>query len=165
MASSLHCKVRDWLSKSNLGLLVYEEYSIPGGLRFDFLLPSIRLAIEVDGKQHEKYNSHFYSSTRDFLEAIERDIAKERYCEENHILLWRIPEADLNFDSFLNTLSAMVLQAADRIQNNPLGLKSLVKEKPLPNPRSEQHRKYYDSQKEKLREKRREMYLKSIKKK
>ena len=67
-------------------------------LRFDFYIPSMNLAIEYDGEMH-----YMETTVGNDLEGQQRrDAIKTKYCEENEILLLRIPywEKD-NIESIL----------------------------------------------------------------
>lgn len=55
-----------------------------GKLRFDFYIPSLKLAIEFDGKQHHDPRSRFYSKG-----LVERDRAKDEFCQRKGITLIR----------------------------------------------------------------------------
>lgn len=63
--------------------------------RFDFYLPQYNLFIEYDGEQHYKpvrfYKQNDEEMEQTFKETQKRDKIKNRYCEQNHINLLRIP--------------------------------------------------------------------------
>ena len=67
-------------------------------LKFDFYIPSMNLAIEYDGELHYKETS----LKNNVQEQQRRDAIKTKYCEENDIILLRIPywEKD-NIESIL----------------------------------------------------------------
>jgi hypothetical protein len=58
-------------------------------LPFDFYLPSFRIAIEFDGKQHYE-PSEFFGGAEAYERLIKNDKIKNDYCEENFINLIRI---------------------------------------------------------------------------
>jgi hypothetical protein len=60
-------------------------------LELDLYNNDLRLAFEVDGAQHTKYNTYFHSSYKDFQKQVERDRFKDRQCEFIGITLIRIP--------------------------------------------------------------------------
>lgn len=68
---------------------ILEEVSLPGsnGLYLDFLLPTRRLGVEVQGRQHGEYVPFFHGSKKGYLESKERDYNKELWCELNNIQL------------------------------------------------------------------------------
>lgn len=70
--------------------IILEEVPLPGmRLYLDFLLPSKRIAFEIDGGQHGEYNAFFHKSQANFQEAIQRDSRKEQWCQLNEIELYR----------------------------------------------------------------------------
>jgi hypothetical protein len=73
-----------------------EEVMLPGtnGLRADFLLPGRRLVIEVHGRQHYEYVSHFHRDRLGFLRHQQRDRDKREWCELNNILYIELPHDD-----------------------------------------------------------------------
>lgn len=89
--SNLHIRCRVILNILFPTLLVLEEVPINitrHNLQYlDFYLPLIKLAIEVQGQQHYKFNSHFYKSKHEFIEAQKRDQNKVEWCELNQIRL------------------------------------------------------------------------------
>ena len=58
---------------------------------FDFYLPNIKLAIEVNGEQHYKFNTFFHASAQDFLNQKKNDADKREWCEINGISLIELP--------------------------------------------------------------------------
>lgn len=74
-----------------------EEYRIPGSLlRIDLINFTRKIAIEVDGPQHESYNIHFHRNRLGYYNSIKRDFLKERWLEKNGFKFIRILESDLN---------------------------------------------------------------------
>lgn len=76
------------------------EYSMPGcrrvnPLRFDFYIPSLKAAIEFDGRQHYEEVPYFNSSTSTLELTRERDGIKDAYCREHGIRMIRIPHYDI----------------------------------------------------------------------
>ena len=68
---------------------ILEEFIIPrsGGLALDFFIPQIRLAFEVQGAQHYRYNNFHYKDKRHFARAQANDKRKAVWCEINKINL------------------------------------------------------------------------------
>lgn len=68
---------------------ILEEVSLPGssGLFVDFLIPSRRMAFEIQGRQHGEYVPFFHGDKRGFLDSKARDYNKELWCELNNIQL------------------------------------------------------------------------------
>ena len=74
---------------------IIEEVSIPikRGVTqyFDFFISNIKLAVEVNGQQHYKFNSLFHSTASDFMAQKKRDQDKRDWCEQNRITLIELP--------------------------------------------------------------------------
>jgi hypothetical protein len=49
-------------------------------LKLDFYLPELRWGIEVQGVQHDTYNSFFYNNEDEFRDAQKRDKRKREMC-------------------------------------------------------------------------------------
>lgn len=94
--SKIQKRVKDLLFDHWSGDVVFEEFPVLGSrMTIDFFNANKRLAIEVDGGQHYKYNKFFHSNNRlNFLEQLKRDEKKENFCEMNKITLVRIIESD-----------------------------------------------------------------------
>lgn len=70
-------------------------------LPFDFYIPSIRTAIEFDGKQHFQ-PMEFFGGLEAYNKLIANDNIKNEYCEDNYIDLVRIKYDQLdNIESYL----------------------------------------------------------------
>lgn len=65
-------------------------------LRFDFYLPKLKCCIECDGKQHNLSASltGYYNNKIKIDKIITCDKLKNKYCYDNNISLYRIPEED-----------------------------------------------------------------------
>jgi hypothetical protein len=98
-ASKGENSIRNYLSKNNIEFEY--EYSFfdlkgPGGrpLEFDFYLPSKNILIEYDGAQHFKPvcfgGMSVEQAIENFKKSQERDIIKNKYCEDKKINLLRI---------------------------------------------------------------------------
>lgn len=87
--SSLHNKTREILKEIFPLELILEEVFLPGcgSLYADFYLPSRKIMIEVNGEQHYKFNSHFFSSSLDWRKSLGKDRKKSNWCEINDIKL------------------------------------------------------------------------------
>lgn len=75
--------------------------------RFDFYLPQYNLFIEYDGQQHYEpmrfYGSNKEKNEEELRKVQERDKIKNKYCEENHINLLRIPYWETkNIETIIN---------------------------------------------------------------
>lgn len=80
-------------------------------LRFDFFLPKYNCCLEYDGIQHFSYrpkNSSTWNTKENYQDTKKRNNIKNKYCQENHIFLVRIPYTEkekLNIEYFQNILS------------------------------------------------------------
>lgn len=54
-------------------------------LHLDFFIPTLKMAVEIHGEQHYKFNVHFHRDLKAFLEARANDIKKKEWCELNDI--------------------------------------------------------------------------------
>lgn len=59
-------------------------------LELDFYIPSIQVAVEVQGRQHFVFTPRFHSDYECFLVQQKRDRAKAQICEAKGILLWEV---------------------------------------------------------------------------
>jgi hypothetical protein len=70
---------------------VLEDITIPDTrLSLDFFIPHRKLAVEVQGEQHDEMNPYFHKSNAEFEEQKERDEMKRFFCELNSIKLLEI---------------------------------------------------------------------------
>lgn len=101
--SSLHLRARRLLNEHFKALPILEEVAIPiSKLKFlylDFYIPSILLAVEVQGEQHYKFNSFFHKRRMDFVKQKVNDKNKEEWCTLNNIGLvtWPYDENDIQW--------------------------------------------------------------------
>ena len=104
--SKLQKKVKDLLYSNWVSDVVFEELPVLGTrMTLDFYNANKKLAIEVDGNQHYKYNKFFHSNSRqNFLSQLQRDEKKEYFCEINQIKLVRILERDTIDEELLRRL-------------------------------------------------------------
>jgi len=93
--SQLHLVARKLLYDLFPTLPILEEVAIPirrGTTQyFDFFLTGVKVAVEVHGQQHFKFNSHFHASMSEFLRQRNRDDDKREWCEVNNITLLELP--------------------------------------------------------------------------
>lgn len=104
--SKFQKKVKDLLYPFWSVDVVFEELPVLGTrMTLDFYNANRKIAVEVDGQQHYKYNKHFHGGNRqNFLNQISRDHDKELFCERNSIALIRILPQDQLSESFLQEL-------------------------------------------------------------
>lgn len=105
--SKFQQEVKQFLKRYWLTQAVYEEMPVAGTrMKIDIYNANKRLAVEVDGAQHDKFNKHFHKDNRIlYSQHIGRDIKKEDWCELNSITLIRIKPEDLPLSkSFFDNL-------------------------------------------------------------
>lgn len=91
-------QILKYLKKHNISYVKEDKFLTcywNNPLRFDFYLTELNIAIEFDGEQHYepvRFSSESYAEAYDnFINTQLRDGIKNQYCEENSIVLWRIP--------------------------------------------------------------------------
>lgn len=93
--SRFHIRARNLLKEVFNSYRILEEVKLPGStelhrksvLYLDFYIPSIKLAIEVHGKQHYEFCPFFHRSRAEFLKGQARDDDKIEWCRLNSIKL------------------------------------------------------------------------------
>lgn len=105
--SKFQKRVKDLLHPFWFADVVFEEMPVIGTrLTIDLYNANKKIAIEVDGNQHYKFNPHFHANDRSkFLKQLQRDEKKEYFCEINNIRLVRILESDILDESLLDKLN------------------------------------------------------------
>lgn len=84
--------IRNFLENKNIKYIqehTFNDLKRVFKLRFDFYIPEMNLAIEFDGDQHGKYSPYIHRGFCNFLKQEERDMMKNKYCEEKGITLKR----------------------------------------------------------------------------
>jgi hypothetical protein len=70
---------------------ILEDVYIPEcGFYFDFWLPKRKIAVEIQGEQHNKFVKFFHKNEAGFREHQERDQRKKDFCRLNSIKLIEI---------------------------------------------------------------------------
>ena len=95
--SKLQKKVKDFFKPYWLAHVVYEEFPVYGTrLKVDFLNATIKVAIEVQGPQHNAFHAFFHGNSRaKYLESIKRDYQKRIWLEKNNYELIELEEEDV----------------------------------------------------------------------
>jgi len=98
--SKLQAKVKDFLKVFWDGDVVFEEFPVVGSrLTLDFYNATKNIAIEVQGKQHTKYNKFFHRNNKiNYLNQLKRDDEKLAFCDLNNIKLLEVYEGNLDFN-------------------------------------------------------------------
>ena len=90
MASLLAQSVRETLRETFPHTVIKEEFYAPyksTKLYFDFFLPSLSIAVEVQGQQHFGFNKYFHGDANAYKQAKLRDSLKQEWAQENEVTL------------------------------------------------------------------------------
>ena len=84
--SKLQKKVKDFLKPHWQNQIVYEEFPVYGTrMKVDFINATKKIAIEVNGPQHDSFNKFFHNDSRaNYLQHIKRDLQKIQWLELNN---------------------------------------------------------------------------------
>ena len=95
--SKIQFKVKSFMKKYWENHVVYEEFPVYGSrLKVDLLNATAKIAIEVQGKQHQEFNKHVHSNSRfKYLQSIKRDVKKSQWLEKNGFLLVEIMQDEV----------------------------------------------------------------------
>jgi hypothetical protein len=78
--SKLQTRVQQFLYPFWRSHIVTVEFRIPSSrLRCDVLNWSLKIAIEVNGKQHDTFSKHFHGSRAGYRLSFQRDLEKEKW--------------------------------------------------------------------------------------
>lgn len=95
--SKLHLEARDVIHRCFPLATVYEEVMLlgckgyGGNLIADFLIPELKILIEVHGEQHYKFIAHFHQSEQGFAVYKNNDRLKEEWANLNSIIYIELP--------------------------------------------------------------------------
>jgi predicted PolB exonuclease-like 3'-5' exonuclease len=111
--SKIQFRVKQFLKSYWESQVVYEEFPVYGTrMHVDILNATKKIAIEVNGSQHSKFNKFFHAGSRlKYLESIKRDVAKAGWLEHNGFTLVEIEENEvdtLNKDFFKNNYNIIL---------------------------------------------------------
>ena len=78
--------------------MVYEEFPVYGTrLKVDILNATIKVAVEVQGRQHSSFNKFFHGNSRaKYLASIKRDFQKIEWLEINKYKVIEIEEDEID---------------------------------------------------------------------
>lgn len=136
---------------------VEAEYHIGNRLRLDFYIPGLYTAFEVDGDPHDETIGLFHGGDEGFSKAQKRDRIKDKWCEDNNILLIRVT-AKLAVTACMDpeSRSAVIDEIRDRIAKaKPTGPEPVKEER---DPAKDRYNDYRDKMKDLGREARRKSY-------
>jgi len=96
--SNIQFKTKQFLKPFWNSQIVYEEFPVYGTLlKVDILNATKKLAIEVNGSQHNSFNKFFHQNSREkYLKSITRDYAKLKWLELNGFTLIEIEENEVD---------------------------------------------------------------------
>lgn len=84
--SIIQFEVKQFLKKYWEYDLVFEEMPVTGTkMTLDIVNYTKRIAVEVHGKQHGQFVKFFHGNRNNYRRQIERDDAKQKWCEINNI--------------------------------------------------------------------------------
>jgi hypothetical protein len=95
--SKLQFKFKEFFYPYWKNHIVYEEFPVYGSmLKVDLFNATKKIAVEIQGNQHESFNKFFHDNSRlKYLESIKRDVKKERWIELNQFKFLELYENDL----------------------------------------------------------------------
>ena len=95
--SKLQFKFKEFFYPYWKNHIVYEEFPVYGSmLKIDLLNATKKIAVEIQGSQHESFNKFFHDNSRlKYLESIKRDVKKEKWIELNEFKFLELYEDDL----------------------------------------------------------------------
>ena len=91
-------EVKDFFKAYWIAHVVYEEFPVYWSeLKVDFLNATIKVAIEVQGPQHNSFHAFFHNNSRaKYLESIKRDVMKREWLEKNDYRLIELEKKDVD---------------------------------------------------------------------
>ena len=95
--SNIQWRVKQFLSSYWKYDVVFEEMRVVGTrLSLDIYNANKKIAVEVQGKQHQTYNPYFHDNNRSkWVSQLRRDDLKLQFCLTNGIKLVEIYETDI----------------------------------------------------------------------
>lgn len=94
--SKFQTNVKNFLKKYWFQNVVFEEMPIVGTrMSLDLYNANKKIAIEVQGRQHQSFVKHFHGNLLNFKYQLDRDQKKESFCSRNGITLVTIFDKDV----------------------------------------------------------------------
>lgn len=94
--SKFQTKVKEFLRDFWKLNVVFEEFPIVGTrMTLDFYNANKKIAVEVQGRQHQSFVKHFHGNLLNFKYQLDRDQKKESFCSRNGITLVTIFDKDV----------------------------------------------------------------------
>ena len=99
--SKIQFKVKQFLKTYWKSHVVFEEFPVYGTkLKVDILNATIKVAVEVQGRQHSSFNKFFHGNSRaKYLASIKRDFQKSQWLEMNNYKLIEVEESEIDLIS------------------------------------------------------------------
>ena len=94
--------IKDFLQEFWVDDVVFEEFPVVGTrMTLDIYNDTRKIAVEVQGRQHDEFVPYFHKNKLAFKDQLQRDAKKREFCEINGIFLLEVRECDkLNEDFF-----------------------------------------------------------------
>lgn len=91
-------RVKQFLKKYWAGHIAYEEFPVYGTrMHVDLLNATTKVAIEVNGAQHDTFVPFFHKNSRlNYLKSIKRDYEKYKWLEKNDFELAEISDSEVD---------------------------------------------------------------------
>lgn len=95
--SNIQFEVKQFFKPYWVNHICYEEFPVYGTrMKVDMINMTKRIAVEVQGAQHESFNKFFHGNSRaNYLKSIKRDYHKRVWLENNNFKLLEITGDDL----------------------------------------------------------------------
>lgn len=95
--SKFQFSVKQFIKPFWINCKVSEEFVIPGSrLRIDLINFNKKMVIEASGTQHDEFTPFFHSNSKlQYLASMKRDMAKQKWCEDNQFQFVEIYEKDM----------------------------------------------------------------------
>ena len=95
--SKIQFNVKSFFKDYWSGHICYEEFPVFGSrLKVDLIKFTRKIAVEVQGEQHNEFNKFFHNNSRDkYLESIQRDMKKIQWLEMNEFKVLEVTKEDL----------------------------------------------------------------------
>ena len=92
--SKIQFNTKQRLKKVWYNHVVFEEFPVAGTkMSLDFYNANKKIAIEVQGRNHDKYVPHFHGNNKiNFISQMRRDHQKKHFCDLNDIKLIEVFE-------------------------------------------------------------------------
>jgi len=95
--SNIQFEVKQFFKPYWANHICYEEFPVYGTrMKVDMINMTKRIAVEVQGAQHESFNKFFHGNSRaNYLKSIKRDYHKALWLESNNFKILEITEEDI----------------------------------------------------------------------